>query len=108
MIGQQLGLPYLMPIALRVLKESPWASGDLHEGDLLVMVLSVKPEFWVDNHDWARELQAILANLGPVPADPLGLVSTDDLEGHVRRLIETFTQETLPMVERQLRRGPLT
>ena len=105
MIGQQLGLEYLTPIALRVLKENPWAAGDMYEGDLLEAVLRIKPEFWVENYDWARELQAVVDDLGPVPSDEFGPVLTDDLAGYIRAWIDRFTGETIPIIEKQLRQG---
>jgi hypothetical protein len=41
MIQQQIGLQYLVPIALQNLRENPLAEGDLYPGDLLVAVLRV-------------------------------------------------------------------
>jgi len=35
MIGQQLGLAYLLPLALERLEADPWAAGDMYPGDLL-------------------------------------------------------------------------
>ena len=46
MIGQQIGLPYLLPLALDHLAENPWSSGDLFPGDLLTNVARVPPQFW--------------------------------------------------------------
>ncbi|WP_234375561.1 contact-dependent growth inhibition system immunity protein [Streptomyces sp. CB01373] len=34
LIGQDIGLPYLLPLALEVLRDNPMAEGDMHEGDL--------------------------------------------------------------------------
>ena len=38
MIGQQIGLPYLIPLALEMLRGDPFTAGDLYEGDLLAAV----------------------------------------------------------------------
>src|SRR6478752_8726596 len=46
MIGQGIGLPYLIPLALEKLMEDPFASGDFYPGDLLHSVLKVSPRFW--------------------------------------------------------------
>jgi hypothetical protein len=35
MIGQRIGLAYLLPLALERLEGNPWTSGDLYPGDLL-------------------------------------------------------------------------
>ena len=39
MIGQNIGLPFLLPLALEVLKKEPLAAGDYYDGDLLAAVL---------------------------------------------------------------------
>ncbi|MEH0510608.1 MULTISPECIES: contact-dependent growth inhibition system immunity protein [unclassified Streptomyces] len=36
LVGQDIGLPYLLPLALDVLRENPMAEGDMYEGDLLL------------------------------------------------------------------------
>jgi hypothetical protein len=46
MIGQNIGLEYLIPIALEELKKDILAEGDLYEGDLLTAVLKADPEYW--------------------------------------------------------------
>jgi hypothetical protein len=53
MIGQQLSLDYLIPLALDTLKVYLFAAGDFFEGDLLKNVLSIETGFW-DSHkdDW--------------------------------------------------------
>lgn len=51
-IGQQEGLPYLVPLAIEVLKEDISAEGDLYEGDLLKAVLTVNPKFWKENREY--------------------------------------------------------
>ncbi|MFI5172248.1 MAG: contact-dependent growth inhibition system immunity protein [Chitinophagales bacterium] len=49
MIGQQIGLDYLIPLALDVLSVDLFAEGDLFEGDLLKNVLAVNTKFWDNN-----------------------------------------------------------
>ena len=49
MIGQGIGLSFLVPLALERLLVEPWVSGDFYEGDLLEAVLSVSPSFWCEN-----------------------------------------------------------
>ena len=49
LIGQEIGLDYLIPLAIETLTENLWAEGDLFEGDLLKNVLTVKTEFWNNN-----------------------------------------------------------
>jgi hypothetical protein len=63
MIGQQLGLQYLLPLAIERLEGDPWISGDFFKGDLLKAVLSVKPTFWATRPDLVDHLQMILSDL---------------------------------------------
>jgi len=55
MIGQNIGLLYLIPLALEVLDDNILADGDFYEGDLLKVVLTSKPGFWKnDVEKWKR------------------------------------------------------
>ncbi|WP_370950289.1 contact-dependent growth inhibition system immunity protein [Amycolatopsis sp. cg5] len=46
LIGQQIGLAVLVPVAIEVLQRDPLAEGDMFEGDLLRAVLRVDGGFW--------------------------------------------------------------
>ena len=55
LIGQKIGLLYLIPTALEILEENPWISGDFYEGDLLENVLKVEIGFWEEKRKlWDR------------------------------------------------------
>jgi hypothetical protein len=60
MIGQQIGLKFLIPLALEELKINPLAEGDFYEGDLLCSVLRVLSDFWRNYGYWQVELEAIV------------------------------------------------
>ena len=49
MIGQNLGLPFLLPKALIILEDNPLAEGDYFPGDLLTMVTLVKTLFFIQS-----------------------------------------------------------
>ena len=49
MIGQQFGLPYLIPLALEHLNKDIFIEGDFFPGDLLKNVLAIDKVFWKDN-----------------------------------------------------------
>ena len=51
MIGQGIGLKFLIPIAIERLNENLFVEGDYYEGDLLQMVLEVDESFWHDNKE---------------------------------------------------------
>jgi hypothetical protein len=42
MIGQRLGLPHLVPLALNILEHDPLAEGDCYPGDLLMSLVSAE------------------------------------------------------------------
>ncbi len=49
LIGQQIGLIYLVPLALEILVKDPFVEGDFYKGDLLKNVSELPSEFWVNN-----------------------------------------------------------
>jgi hypothetical protein len=59
MIGQSIGLPYLVPVALEQLHRKPLAEGDYYAGDLLAAVLRADPLFWNKHEDLRQEVQQI-------------------------------------------------
>jgi hypothetical protein len=59
MIGQSIGLPYLLPIAVERLEQNPWLAGDMYPGDLLKM--AAKAAFsWRTRKDLAARMRAII------------------------------------------------
>ena len=59
-IGQQMGLPYLVLLAIDVLKENISAEGDLYEGDLLAAVLKINAKFWKDNSEYWNTVNSLI------------------------------------------------
>lgn len=49
MIGQNVHLDYLLPMALVKLQQDPFLAGDYYPGDLLLAVLRANPAFWTEN-----------------------------------------------------------
>ncbi len=47
MIGQNISLNYLIPLALELLQKRPLAKGDFYKGDLLIGVVKVDSNFWI-------------------------------------------------------------
>jgi len=81
MIGQGIGLPYLVPLALEVLEADPFAKGDYYRGDLLKMVTSVPQRFWSDHPSFRRRAAHV-----------------------VRRALQGFDEaETIPELRNDLR-----
>ena len=59
MVGQSIGLPYLVPLALEQLHRKPLAEGDYYAGDLLAAVLRADPSFWHRHEDLRQDVQQI-------------------------------------------------
>jgi hypothetical protein len=51
MIGQNIGLEHLVPIAVEVLQRDPLASGHFYPGDLLKAVLTARDSYWNDRNE---------------------------------------------------------
>jgi hypothetical protein len=62
MIGQEIGLPYLILLALEKLEENILAEGDYYPGDLLKSVAKVNPKFWGGNGKLSVQLKKLLAD----------------------------------------------
>lgn len=58
--GQRVGLKYILPLAVAILKNDPLAEIRFFEGDLLECVLRLSPADWKDNPDELRELETII------------------------------------------------
>lgn len=62
LIGQNIGLQFLVPLSIEILRENAFAEGDFYEGDLLQNVLKSKGDFWRDHPDLKREVIEIFEN----------------------------------------------
>ncbi|MFC5957333.1 contact-dependent growth inhibition system immunity protein [Streptomyces pratens] len=67
LIGQDIGLAHLLPLALEVLRDDPMAEGDMYEGDLLSAVLTRGPVVWSELPEARRELDVIVSGLTDLP-----------------------------------------
>ncbi len=60
MIGQEIGLYFLMRLAIETLTDNLLAEGDMYEGDLLKTVLDVDTKFWDDNKSYWQQLKDLI------------------------------------------------
>jgi hypothetical protein len=65
LIGQGIGLPWLVPVALTILRADPMAAGDFYPGDLLASVLRVGVEYWQSHPDDQAALDEVRRSLPP-------------------------------------------
>jgi hypothetical protein len=60
LVGQHVGLQYLIPVALDILRDDLFKDTELYQGDLLQNVMKVNKEFWDHNEDLRDQLDALL------------------------------------------------
>ncbi len=65
MIGQQIGLETLIPLALGMLGQQPLAAGDLYPGALLSAVAEAPGEYWTAHPEQRATVTAIIARIDP-------------------------------------------
>ncbi|MET9399450.1 contact-dependent growth inhibition system immunity protein [Kitasatospora sp. NPDC002965] len=67
LIRQDIGLAYLLPLAVEVLWGDPLAEGDMYEGDLLAAVLTRSTKAWTECPELRRDVRLIVSQLADVP-----------------------------------------
>ncbi len=88
MIGQDIGLPHLVPMALDLLRADPFTAGHFYEGDLLVAVLKVETAFWME-HPVLRKETATIAEQA---LNHLLISNDGDLKTAREGLIEAYEE----------------
>jgi len=79
MIGQGIGLRYLVPLALDILEKDPLIEADYYPGDLLASLLQQKPGFWSNASDLRTRVESIVTGLEEIPQE-----LKDDVESFAR------------------------
>ncbi len=60
LIGQQINLNLILPLALEQLIQNPLGSGDMYIGDLFCSVLQVEKEYWNEHKELKNELDEVI------------------------------------------------
>lgn len=60
MIQQGFGWRFLVPMAIEILTENPFADDDRYDGSLFSSILSIKNTFWQENPDLYQKVEEIL------------------------------------------------
>jgi hypothetical protein len=74
MVGQNIGLNYLIPEAINKLRENALTAGDYYEGDLLETVLNINNNFWNINSELSNQLNDIVNNINLNKIEQLELI----------------------------------
>jgi hypothetical protein len=67
LIGQNMSLDYLMPLAIEHLQQDPFVAGDFYDGDLLTNMLNVEASFWHRRPDLRGAIEEIVQKIEPFP-----------------------------------------
>ncbi len=85
MLGQQIAVPILLPMAVAVLADDPLAEGDYYPGDLLYAVVRLPESAWLSAaHDRDRLVEALRATQVP----------NGDVYADLRRAIAAFVDSS--------------
>ncbi|MCB1755797.1 MAG: hypothetical protein KDJ38_09755 [Gammaproteobacteria bacterium] len=87
LIGQKIGVLYIVPIAIELLQSDPMLQADYYRGDLLACVLDLPESFWSEN----IELHNMMVEV--------------KIEAEI--MLETMRDELLPKLSRFDFRGQL-
>ncbi|GAA1029611.1 MULTISPECIES: contact-dependent growth inhibition system immunity protein [Amycolatopsis] len=69
LLGQDVGVPILLPRALTMLEEDPLCEGDLYPGDLLASALRVPPSHWHARPEHLERLERVIAAIDTTAED---------------------------------------
>ncbi|NNJ55824.1 MAG: hypothetical protein HKP14_06815 [Bacteroidia bacterium] len=86
MIGQNIGLKYLIPMALDTLNKNILAEGDFYEGDLLSSVLTSDSKYWKNEIGKWSQMCELFRN----QIDVINIAATKDETG--RNILTAFTK----------------
>jgi len=62
MVGQQIGLDYLIPLVFEILSADLFAEGNFYPGDLLNNILAVDTAFWDNNKNYWIAFDGLIEN----------------------------------------------
>lgn len=63
LVGQKIGLNYLIPISIEYLEENPLCCGDYYDGDLLQKIISIDISFWKYHIDLTYRLSEVMIRI---------------------------------------------
>ena len=87
LIGQNISLKYLIPLALSELEKDILAEGNFYRGDLLISVLKSDPNYWIANTNDRTKLCGLVD-------EKIELITksdnTDDIKNDILESIKKF------------------
>lgn len=92
MIGQNISLELLIPLAFERLKHNIMAEGDLYPGDLLQSVLKANESYWLQNHVLHNKLIKLFNNNLPSLEKRVGKSITKSIFKGITESFEAFSK----------------
>ena len=87
LIGQKVGLRYLLPLAIEILRKNPLKQASMFPGDLLAVCKRLQPADWNENPAELRAFQDVLKAAEPKTvtefATPCGVLRFRDDKGNI-------------------------
>lgn len=88
-IGQDIGLPFVMPLALNIVEKDPLIETEHYKGDLLVAVLNASAQFLHERPDLVARIKKVLESL-PSALDALDHIDYDTASEALDEAIASF------------------
>lgn len=85
LISQQVALPYVLPLAVRLLLEEPLIDACFYEGDLLLAAVNAPASAWSPLPDLAAQLCTVITTLPDAAVAGLPRGAADELARFVAR-----------------------
>ncbi|MFE1828316.1 contact-dependent growth inhibition system immunity protein [Streptomyces yangpuensis] len=85
LLAQQVALPFVLPLAVRLLAEDPLLDAYFYEGDLLLATVTVPEGAWAALPELRARLRAVVAGLSGAVVEGLPRGSEADLARFVAR-----------------------
>ena len=85
LLTQRVGLPYVLPLAVRLLLEQPLLDAYFYEGDLLLAAVGAPTSAWTMLPDLAARLRRVITALPEAAVADLPRGATQQLASFVRQ-----------------------
>lgn len=87
LVSQQVGLPFVLPLAVRLLLDEPLLDAYFYEGDLLFAVVSVPESSWAVFPDLAGSLRTVILALPDNAVDSMPPGAAEQLARFTHRQV---------------------
>jgi CDI immunity proteins len=90
LISQNIGLAYIVPLAMKWLEKDILTEAIYYPGDLLESILRAPADFWKSNQDLWKKYDALLKKVGDYIIRKADL--SDEIKASIQKNYEAFSQ----------------